>query len=102
MTMLRHTAATLVSGVLGEEDRKDLADLMQHSTREQQKTYNDCFRTLKHVRISNILKKILTESEVSSADLKEAEFGKLFIANSNLITLVLYIKECSSSFLNFC
>ena len=76
MTKLRHMAATLVSGLLPECDRNDLATLMLHSRSVQQKTYNKCLATLKNVRISTILKNILTESCVTEKDLKDVEFGK--------------------------
>ena len=77
MTKLRHMASTLVSGLLPESDTKDLASLMLHSSAVQQKTYNKCLSTLKNVRISKILKKMLTESAVEANDLKEVEFGEL-------------------------
>lgn len=75
MTKLRHSAATLVSAVLGTECH-DLAQLMMHTQKEQQKTYNDCIKAVKNVRVSNILQKILTETPVAEADLESADFGQ--------------------------
>ena len=76
MTKLRHVAATLVSGLLTERDRTDLASFMMHSSSVQQRTYNKCTSSLKNVRISAILKKILTESAVDADDLEDVEFGR--------------------------
>ena len=93
MTKLRHMAATLVSGLLTEGDRNDLAAFMMHSSTVQQRTYNKCLSTLKNVRISTILSKILTESAVDEELLKDVEFGMIpvyFIWLSSVVWLYLW------------
>lgn len=79
MTKMRHMAASLVSGVLPEGERGDLARLMQHSSATQQRTYNKCLATNKNIRISNIMRKICTEGTVEAGDLEKAQFGWYFL-----------------------
>ena len=72
MTQMRHMAPTFMTGLLPEQDRKDLASLMAHSSGIQQKHYNKCLSSLKNIRISNVLFKLFSESQISAADLKKS------------------------------
>ena len=76
-TTLRHLAVTLLSGLLPEDDLQDLSGLMSHSRSTAEGTYNDSLKGAKMVRISNIARKILTQEDVSAADLSEAVNGNL-------------------------
>lgn len=78
MTKIRHMAATLVSGLLPDEDKRDLARLMQHSSKTQQNTYNNCMATNRSIRMSKILRSICTSSKIESSDLEPAQFGTCY------------------------
>ena len=78
MTKLRHMAATLVSGLLPDEDKRDLARLMQHSSKTQQNTYNNCMATNRNIRMSKILRSVCTTSKIESSDLEPAQFGTCY------------------------
>ena len=73
---LRHLAVTVVSAVLPKEDGKALCELMDHSEEVQQAVYNDCLKTNRKVRISNILYKMMTNKVVTTEDLEEEEYGE--------------------------
>lgn len=75
---LRHLTVSIMLAVLPEES-KDLADLMCHSTNMQQSTYNNLIRSNKAVRSSKIVRKILTNAELTQDDFKLPEIGKLII-----------------------
>lgn len=61
-----------------QEESNDLADLMCHSTNMQQSTYNNFIRSNKaDVRSSKIVRKILTNAELTQDDIKLPEIGKL-------------------------
>ena len=51
---------------------------MDHSEVVQQSIYNDCLKTKRKIRISNILQKMLTNQKVTEEDLQEEEYGKHF------------------------
>ena len=78
-TELRKLAATLVSSVLPKEDRADLSNLMLHSEHTQQASYNQLQSSLKNIRISNILYKILTGRTITGEDMKEKEDGRVLL-----------------------
>jgi hypothetical protein len=68
-------AASLVTALLGPQDRKILAELMSHSETMQQKTYNDLHLSTQKVRMSKILTKLLAGQPITTADLTAAEYG---------------------------
>jgi hypothetical protein len=78
---------TVVSGVIPEE-REHLAGLMSHSSATQQRVYNDMCKLGDHIRVSNLLKKILSGNEITNDDLKEREFG-----NYHYISLLVILKQ---------
>jgi len=73
-TKIRHLAVTMTSALLPDECG-NLAQLMCHSVAEQQKTYNECLKSCMSVRASNILFKLLTEQDLSEADMEKAHYG---------------------------
>lgn len=72
---------------MSPEDAPALAEFMCHSSEEQQATYNDLQKTFSHIRISNIVKKLLVGGELSSVDFKEAHLGIFYIAIQTLVLL---------------
>ena len=81
---LRHLAVSVVSAALPREDRKALCELMDHSESVQQAVYNDCLKTNRKIRISNILHKMLTNKVVTKEDLEEEEYGKHRCCSGNI------------------
>jgi len=57
------------------EEGRDLALYMCHLTSMQQSTYNDLIKSSRAVRSSNIVRKILTSTELTAKDLEEPEIG---------------------------
>ena len=78
-TGIRHLAVSILSGVLPEEDLKDLSGLMTHSRAMAEGTYNDSIKGAKMARISTIARKVLTEEPLSASDLSEAHNGNQLI-----------------------
>ena len=76
MNTVRHSAATIVSAVLGSEEQADLASHMAHSAATQQRSYNKVMRDAKSARSSNILQEIFTSERISKDALKGATLGE--------------------------
>ena len=81
---LRHLAVSVVSAALPREGGKALCELMDHSESVQQAVYNDCLKTNRKIRISNILHKMLTNKVVTKEDLEEEEYGKHRCCSGNI------------------
>ena len=58
---------------------------MCHGTAMQQDTYNDMLKVNSHIRISNIVKKVLTNQSFDDEDFSEAVLGKFYIASISLL-----------------
>ena len=56
-------------------EKTSLSKLMMHSEVIAQSAYNDSFTTLKNIRVSNILHKVMTGERIQKKDLDEQEYG---------------------------
>jgi len=72
---VRHLTVSLMNAVMPEEST-DLAKYMCHSTHMQQHTYDNLIKSDKMIRISNIVRKILSNEMLQEDDLKEPSVGE--------------------------